>query len=399
MTVREILEKRANLIANARALLDLADTEKREMTAEERVSYDKYMADVEKFKADADSRTALEAAEASLNEKQPVMLAGKQRNDEPTDEKRAAFVKYLRTGRISEAEARTLTQSTEADGGYLVPEKYASDLIQAIDAKVWVRQLATIDRIAGTDTLGRPTLATDASDAAWTGEVSAATLDTTMKFGKRELKPQVLRKGIKISNALLRNSSIDVEGKVKERFVAKFGMAFENGYLNGNGTAQPLGVFAASANGINTDRDFATGNTATAITLDGLMGSLFNIDEQYRINGTWMFSNEALSKIAMMKDGEGRYIWYGSVISGKPDMLLGLPVHTSAYVPHVFTAGLYVGILGDFKYYNIVDSTDIAIAVAKELHIATGETGFYGEVWSDGAPVLPAAFTRVTLGT
>jgi HK97 family phage major capsid protein len=398
MTVKDILEKRAGLISNARVLIDLADKEKREMTAEERTQYDKIMTDVITLREDADRRSALEAAEVSLGEKQPVLAAGGVKGEAPKDEARAAFVKYLRNGRVSEIEARTLTQSSEADGGYLVPEQFAKQLIQGVDAKVFVRQLATIETIAGTDSLGIPTLLTDASDAEWTSEVAAATLDVTMKFGKRELKPQVLRKGIKISNALLRNSGIDVESKVRERFIFKFAKAFENGYFNGSGTNQPLGVFTASVNGINTDRDFATGNTQTALTLDGLIGAKYNIQEQYRAVAVWMFHSSAVLALASMKDGEGRYIWYGSVVTGSPDRLLGVPVNESLYVPHTWTAGLYVGILGDFKSgYRIVDSNGISIAVAKELHIATGETGFYGEVWSDGQPVLPEAFTRITL--
>jgi HK97 family phage major capsid protein len=398
MNVREILEKRATLITNGREILDRADGEKRDMTAEERTTYDNIWKDVDKLAKDADLRKKQEDAEASLHETQPVIAAGNARMEAPKDEQRAAFDKFLRRGHLSEVEERTLTQSVEADGGYLVPEKFAAELIQGVDAKSYVRQMAKIDTISGTDSLGKPTLDTDASDAEWTGEITAATLDTAMKFGKRELKPQVLRKAIKISNALLRNSAINVEAKVRERLIFKFGKAMENGYLNGSGTNQPLGVFTVSANGINTDRDWSIGNTATALTIDGLLGAKFNIAEDYRLNAAWMFSGEAIYNIAKLKDLEGRYIWYGSVVTGAPDKLLNMPVHESAYVPHVFTANQYVGILGDFKAgYNIVDSLGISIAVAKELHIATGETGFYGEVWSDGQPILPEAFTRIAM--
>jgi HK97 family phage major capsid protein len=403
MTVKDILAKRAGLIANARALVDLADAEKRDMTAEERTSYDKIMVDVGKLRADADMRTALEREEAGLLQPQPTFAAGNVHIDVTTDiaqkDARAAFGKYLRTGHLSDAESRGLTQSSEPGGGYLVPEGFRNELIQDIDAAVFIRGLARVETITGTDSIGIPTVDTDVSDAEWTAETTEATEDTAAKFGKRVLQPHVLRKFIRVSNALIRNSSVDVEAWVRERFAAKNAKAFENGYFNGIGTDQPLGVFIASANGINIDRDISTGNTATAFTLDGLMAAKYGLAEAHRRVAQWAFNTEAVLNLAKMKDGEGRYIWYGSIVPGAPDTLLGLPLHESEYVPHAFTANLYVGILGDWKAgYRIVDSDAIGILVAREKYAGSGQTAMYSEVWSDGQPCLPTAFVRVQLG-
>ena len=66
------------------------------------------------------------------------------------------------------------------------------------------------------------------------------------------------------------------------------------------------------------------------------------------------------------KDGEGQYIWQGSVENGQPDRLLGFPTNMSEYAPNTFATGKYVGILGDFKNgYMIADGDAISVQVLK----------------------------------
>ena len=80
-----------------------------------------------------------------------------------------------------------------------------------------------------------------------------------------------------------------------------------------------------------------------------------------------------------------------------PDRLLNLPYMESQYAPNTFTTGLYVGILGDFKFYWIVDALDMTVQRLIELYAETNQVGFIGRAECDGMPVLEEAFVRVKL--
>jgi HK97 family phage major capsid protein len=82
---------------------------------------------------------------------------------------------------------------------------------------------------------------------------------------------------------------------------------------------------------------------------------------------------------------------------GTPDMLLSKPVNVSEYAPNTFTTGLYVGLYGDLKYYWICDALTMEIQALMELYARTNQIDYITRIETDGAPVLSAAFARITL--
>ena len=76
--------------------------------------------------------------------------------------------------------------------------------------------------VTSADSLGMPSLDTDLTDPTWTTEIAAPSEDTTMVFGRRELKPIQLSKLIKVSMKLLLTSALPVEGIIADRLAYKF---------------------------------------------------------------------------------------------------------------------------------------------------------------------------------
>jgi len=400
--MEKILELRAQSKKNvdeARAILDLAVTEKRATTNEEMAQADKMFADAKQFRAMAKSLEEADVIDAEDNkpeERKIILPFGEQKSVRGSDEYHSAFFNnFIKTG--SEKEVRALQVDNPAQAGYLVPEKTSMNLIQALDEDLFMRRLGTTDRLVKAVSLGVPTLDTDPDDAEWSGEITEASEDSSMAFEKREFKPHMLPKLIKISRNLIQNG-INVENIVKARFKAMYGKVEENTFLNGHGVSQPLGVFHASNAGIGTARDVSTDNTATAFTADGLKNCKYHLGAQYRKNAQWAFHADAVKMLDKLKDGENRYIWQPSLSAGKPETLLGYPINESSYVPSTFTANLYVGILGDFSYYWIIDALDIAIQVLYEKYATTNQIGYIFRKQCDGMPVLANAFARVKLG-
>ena len=76
---------------------------------------------------------------------------------------------------------------------------------------------------------------------------------------------------------------------------------------------------------------------------------------------------------------------------------LEVPYAMSEYAPNTFTTGLYVGLIGDFSFYYIVDSNNMQMQVLDQLYAETNQTGYIARQESDGMPVLSEAFARVKL--
>ena len=57
----------------------------------------------------------------------------------------------------------------------------------------------------------------------------------------------------------------------------------------------------------------------------------------------------------------------------------------------------YVGIIGCWRYYWIVDSELMEVQRLEEKYADTNQVGFIGRMYSTGAPVLQEAFARVKL--
>lgn len=403
MELQEIRTKRAGLVTQARAILDAATAAKRDLSAEEQTQYENLMGEVDTLGTQIAREERTQLAERELNRLQtegtrpepgaPVTAPG-------NEARRAAFRKYLAEGEraLSAIEARDLQADLGAQGGFLVPPmEFVNELIIWINNQVFMRQFARKFTLEKSDSMGAPSLADDPSAPNWTGELSPASIDSTMDFGRRELHPHPLTKAIKISNKLLRLSAIPVEQLIIERLGYVFSIAQENGFLTGNGSNQPLGVFTASPLGISTNRDVSTGNTTTAVTFDGLMEAKYSIKGQYWPGLRWIFNRTVLKSIRKLKDGDGQYLWQASVTAGQPDMLLGSPVAMSEYAPNTMTTGQYVGILGDFRYYWIVDAMDFGIQRLTELFALSNQVGLIARAACDGAPVLEEAWARVKL--
>lgn len=409
MTIKDLNEKRAALVAQSRAILARATSEGRAMSEEEKANDTRIWNDIQSLREQADRLKSIEANEAELNQRsnEPVAADDEQRGgNKPTDlrssdEYKAAFADYLRTGTMPHAEARAVLQAdSDTGGGYFLPTSNTANIIQALDNLLFFRQLAEVIPVNNANSVGTVSLDADPSDAEWTGEVSSTSLDTTMAFGRRELKPTLIAKRIKISQKLLRNLPT-IESFVQQRLAYKLSVPMENAFFNGTGANQPLGVFTASANGIpaSSTYDIATDNTATAITADGLKNCKYSLAAQYRRGASWIFHRDAIKRISKLTDGLGGYLWQSGIAAGDPDRLLGLPVYESEYVPNTFTTGLYVGVLGDFKQYYIAESLAMSVQRLTELYAETSQVGYIIRAEVDGMPALPAAFRRVTLGS
>jgi HK97 family phage major capsid protein len=295
-----------------------------------------------------------------------------------------------------------LATDSDVEGGYLVAsEQLAGRIIEIVDNEVFIRRMATKTVLTSSTSLGIPARLTDVADPTWVAELATGVPDTSLTLAKRELKPHPLAQQITVSKKLLRLTPM-VEELVLKRLGYKMGIVQEKAFLLGNGVEQPLGVFTPTADGIDTSRDVVTGSTtgfpaATAAlgSADCLMTALYTLKAQYQAKATWIFHRSVVGIIRTLKDLYGQYVWQPGISAGEPDRILNRPFYMSEYCPNTLTTGQYIGIVGDFSKYEIVDALDIEIQRLVELYALSNQVGYISRSETDGMPALAEAFVRV----
>ena len=400
--IRELRSKRTKLGADARAIMKEAEDDGRSMTPEEETRFDKIMDERDALDRTIARAEKLEDDERAEAEREDLEQGGKRGGE---DEAMGALRAYLLGGRarLTEAQARALNAGHDPEGGFLVtPQQFVQDLLKGVDDMVALRGLATVQQLTQAESLGIPTLDTDAADADWTSEIATGNQDDGMRFGKRELRPHPLAKRVKISRKLLRASALSPETIVRERMQYKFGVTAEKAYMTGDGNQKPLGLFTPSADGIPTSRDVNVStdaatfvNAAGGNAADDLITAKYTLKGQYHKNARWLFHRLMVASVRKLKDGQGNYVWRAGLAADQGDTILDIPFIMSEFAPSTFADNDYVGMLGDFSFYWIAEALQFEIQRLVELYAEANQVGFIGRQEADGMPVLAEAFVRL----
>lgn len=421
-------EKAGRLVADGQRMREIveADDGRDTLTDEETGRFNALHDEAEKLVDDACRLERQETLEAQAGKAAEDLAASRQQDSLVDDDEASdatprsrfafaheaayadAFRTFLRTGNnragwdmIPPEVRATLQVDQDVGGGFLAAsERFINEMLVNADNVNVVRSMARKFTSDYGESLGVPTLDSDLTAFAYgSGELTDAVEDTGLAFGKRELKPRpMLRKVVKVSRQLLRSPRMDAEGIVAERAGVALGNGQETGFMTGGGAEDPLGLFTASDDGIGTARDVSTGNTATAIQGDGLINVQGALDDQYDAEAEFLFHRDAITNIRKLKDGDQQYIWRAGLAEGEPNRILGKPYRTGSSVPNTFTASLYVGMYGVFRWYWIVDAGGMIVQRLEEKYTTTGQVGFlFDNVASDGMPVKAEAFVRIKL--
>lgn len=402
--ISDLTVSHTNIMKDIENMETLIKEEKRDYTTQEIDSLEAKIHEaeekrvaIEDYKAKANRAALIEQNRSFQNQPKQFVLTSEPASvvhSARTNMQEQAWRNYLRAPFKSYAGAemqyRALVQDTDNVGGYLnAPANWSSQIIQALDNEVFMRTKGTVlPALTGSDTAGFPVLETDFEDHTWTTEILQDE-DTTTPFNKRELKPNMLAKYIKVSMKLLNISNFPVEAYIRGRLQYKLSGTLETAYMTGSGTGEPLGLFTDSASGISTD-------VVTTFDYAGFCEGLSNLKSKYWPNASWVMTQDAFVEAIKMLDSNGRPIYQPSMAAGVPGTIFGRPVLVSAYSKATDNSSYFV-IFGDLSKYWIIDHANFGIQRCDELGALTNQVYFVSRWMSDGAPVLAEAFTRLTM--
>ena len=272
---------------------------------------------------------------------------------------------------------------TDSEGGYLVPDEYEKQLVEALEEENIFRKLATVIKTSSGDRK-IPVVASKGS-ASWVDEEGLIP-ESDDTFGQVSIGAYKLGTLIKVSNELLADSVFNLEAYISKEFGRRCGAKEEEAFFNGDGTGKPVGVLHATL-GAEVG---VTAASATEIKADEVIDLFYSLRAPYRKRAVWILNDSTVKAIRKLKDANGNYLWQPALTAGTPDTILGRPVYTSAYVPSI-AAGKKTIIFGDLSYYWVADRQGRTFKKLSELYATTDQTGFMATQRVDGKLILREA--------
>ena len=320
--IRQQAEARAKAWEEAKALLDSAAAEKRDLSAEENQTYDRIMEDL-------DSRSLVMEtmkAQAEREERAAEAMKGFEAQVKPSvsavpaiDE--AELIRSLARGEIRSHsfEKRDVTKGST---GAPVPTSFYDQVIMLARHVGPMLETSTILNTAGGENLQIPSLSaysvgTVSSEAALIGE-SDPTFNEFKTLGA--YKYSFLTQ---ISREMVEDAGVDILGFLATQTGNALGYAVNGALTTGTGTTEPTGIITAAGSGI-------TGSTAVsgAFTADNLIDLVYSVDTAGRtLPGTgWQLNAQGISAVRKLKDSAGQFLFSPSLSADARDLLLGYPI-------------------------------------------------------------------------
>ncbi|MER9199677.1 phage major capsid protein [Mesorhizobium sp. M0933] len=346
------------------------------------------------FRTATETRMAgLDGIAARLDEIEArAQRPGTERQAEPTAELRA-FRDYLRYGDRA-AELRTLTVSSDPQGGYLAPTEMSTEMIRDITQYSPIRGLATV-RNTTLPSVTYPKR-TGITNGKWKGEL-ATSEESEPGFAQTEIPVREVNTYVDISNQLLQDSAGQAEAEVRLALAEDFGQKEGAAFVKGTGVLDPEGILSAAGVGYTFTGNAATLGTAPA---DKLIDLYYSLKATYRTRGTWLMNGTTLAAIRKLKDSTTNiYLWQPSLAAGQPETILGRPVIEDPEMPDVGAAAEPI-LFGDIATaYRIIDRIGLSILVNPYLLATTGVTRIHATRRVGGKVVQPAAIKKIRCAT
>lgn len=367
MTNTEKMQKRAKLLNDIREFVDTHEDENGKMSAENFATYER-MEDEYKSLSDSIKRQeAIDARDKELSKPatEPILPTPAKVDDKTgtaSKEYEDAYSKMclckFESGKLS-AVQNVMQEGVDEDGGYLVPDEWDSKIAKKLDDTVVMRQLGTVFKTQhGTHKLP---MYTDVADAVWMAENSAFEYEDD-SFGELEFGAHKLGKGLKISDELLADNAYNIDAFMQDRMAMKLARGEEAGFLTGNGTNKPVGIFDATGGGEYV-------GTADVLNFDKIIYLRHALRTAYRPKASFLMADSIYEEIEKLKDNNGQYLLQPSLVLGQPDTIRGYAVHVSDYAPEGKIA------FGDFSYYWIADRGNRVVKPLYELFAGNGQVG------------------------
>lgn len=400
--IQELRDRETAITTQARALLNTATTEQRDLSTTEAAAFDRATSDLESLRSriaqvENDDATR-SAAEATLTRfLGPSALRGAGPEDAETLEQfqnmllrndPAPITVRSATPRSRSnpgAEARALSTTSPAKFGAV---SFYDQIVESlVSASSVLAAGATVVTTSNGEVLRIPR-ATALSTATVTAEGAALT-ESDPTLSAVELGAHKYGVLIKVSREALDDTGTDLQGYLARETGTALGLALGAHLISGTGTGQPRGVLADATSGVTGPTGTATsfGAQGTAGQGTDLLNSLYaSVAEGYLASPSvgFLARGVTIAAVRNLKATTGELVGH-QYLSTAP-----APFYPDAFVPAMAASAKSV-LFGDWSRYFVRIVNGIRFERSDERYFDTDQVGFRAILRADGALIDPSA--------
>ena len=318
MNRKALIEQRNDLLCQLQGIIDTAKAEKRSLTKAEASEFAKY-------------ETEIKNIDKIIEREDKNMNKNEQRTEVEIRESKQ-FVDHIR----AMVENRADSNLTSGSNGAIIPKTVAKKIVKTAYDMSSILHDATKYNTKGD--LSIPVYGADGStDITMAYADEFAELESKVgKFTSVNLGNFLAGCLAKLSKSLIANTDIDLENTVVNLVAEAVARFMEHECLIGTDGK------VAGLRGVTLNVNAAS---ASVITADELVKLKNKVKKNFRKGAKWIMSNETLTAIECLKDGDDRLVFHNDMSGEYDGYLLGYPVEVSDNMPDIASkaAVIYFG--------------------------------------------------------
>lgn len=285
-------------------------------------------------------------------------------------------------------EVRTAIKEKRAisNAGYLIPQVILGLIKENIEEYSKLYGRVDLRQVAGTS---RMVIEGAYPEAVWT-EMCANLNELDLSFSKVEVDGYKVGGYIKVCNASLEDSDIDLAGEIITALGRAIGIALDKAIIFGTGTKMPTGIVPTLKAVSGTPNVISHANTVTGKALvQALIGDIAKAKGNYsRGIKTWVMNETTYSYLLAQLvevDANGAYV---SVVNGTMPVVGGDIIVLNTMPDYVIVAGY-------FDLYLLAERAGTEFNTSEHAFWTADQTGFKGTARYDGKVLINNGFVAI----
>lgn len=407
--LRELQARKAAHVQAMRAITNLADTESRDLTAEEVAQFDGLKAQADATNAAIDRETALIAEEARLGIQSAVGVVVTDRAADDPKRGFKSFGEFASAVRNAGMKGGVLDQRLQigaaapstyggeavgADGGFLVPPEYSREIFNLSLTEDSLLPLTDGLEVQGNSMVfpkdETTPWGTNGVRAYWQAEAGVVTA-TKPVFGTATLRLHKLMALVPLTDELLADANA-LSGYLPNLLSRSIRWKTNEAILFGSGNGTPLGAFTGSAAVVQAKE---SGQATQTVALNNVTKMIARLPPGSFPRAQWLVGPDTLP--ALFGLTLGNYPIYLPVSQGAQaspyGTLMGRPIIVSQHAAAFSAQGDII--LVDMSYYRTITAAGgIQMASSMHLYFDADATAFRATFRVDGQPKIVNPITQ-----
>lgn len=362
--IKSQAEVRANLIAQVREVIDLAEAEKRGLSVED-------LTKIERLEADIAQRDAsIETAKRNEERATQATEAAASFSPAKADAADADLLRAIATGELRGHEFAREVRAALVPSSNTVGQSFYNRVFEIAQLVGPMLTTSEIFNTASGENLVIPTVTATSS----VGSVAAgsAITESNPTFSSITLGAEKYGALVSVASELVADAGFDITSYIASELGKSIGLQ-TNSVLT-----TKLAAAAGSA---------VTGGTGVsgAATYENLIDLVYSVSGEARVLPTagFQMATTAIAAARKLKDGAGNYIWTNSAVPGEPATLLGFKVYENPNLAAVATGAKSV-LFGDLASFKVRVAGGVRVDVSADYAFNSDVTTYRGITRLDG---------------